>query len=153
MPEKIFIDRDELLDKATGTDAYFQIKSIVSGISEIKVGKDSEILIEILKKAARDLEAPTPSEFADYLIANGVTVVLDASEELTDLDKKILLTYAATGMSLSATASRLHYSRSAIVYHMKRIREKKRLDPLDFYDLYELISGIDNKEELDLCST
>lgn len=32
MPEKVFIDRDELLEKAKGTDAYFQIKSIVTGL-------------------------------------------------------------------------------------------------------------------------
>lgn len=153
MQEKIFIDRDVLLEKAKGTDAYFQIKSIASGIPEIRVGKDREILTELLKKAARDMDCPEAHEVADYLIANGATMISNASEELTDLDKKILRTFAATGMSRSATAARLHYSRNSLDYHFKRIREKKRLDPLDFYDLNELISGIDNKEELDLCNT
>lgn len=32
MPEKVYIERDELLEKAKCTDAYFQIKSIVSGM-------------------------------------------------------------------------------------------------------------------------
>jgi hypothetical protein len=114
---------------------------------------DSDILTKLLKNAARDLENPTPYETAEYLIANGVTVSRDTTEEIEDLDKKILLTYASTSMSQSATAARLHYSRNTITYHFNRIRDKKGLDPRDFYDLHKLISEIDKTEELDLCST
>lgn len=35
MPEKVFIDRDELLELAKGTDAYFQIKSILTGLPAV----------------------------------------------------------------------------------------------------------------------
>ncbi len=41
MPEKVYIDLEELLEAARGTDAYFRIKSIVSGLTLYTV-KDAD---------------------------------------------------------------------------------------------------------------
>ena len=40
--DKVYIDRDLLLEAAKGTDAYMQIKSIVSGLPESGYRKQSE---------------------------------------------------------------------------------------------------------------
>lgn len=60
-------------------------------------------------------------------------------KKLTETDRKIILTYARNDMACSRTAEDLHYYRSTVAYHLKRIREKTGLDPHCSEDLAKLV--------------
>ena len=60
-------------------------------------------------------------------------------ENLTDLDIKILIAFADNNMNVSETSRQMFLSRSATFYHLEKVKNKTELNPLNFFDLIELL--------------
>lgn len=58
---------------------------------------------------------------------------------MDELDRDILIALVESGMNQSEVARRLYVHRNTIVYRLNRIRKTTGLDPLNVYDLIELI--------------
>lgn len=66
---------------------------------------------------------------------------------LTPLQMEIVRTLADNSMNLSATARELYHSRTGLQHHLKRIHERTGLDPMNFYDLHELLYAEEAKPD------
>lgn len=62
--------------------------------------------------------------------------------ELNDIEVQIIRAMTECDMKVQAVADKLHYSRQAIVYHLRRIREITGLNPRGFFDLQELLKMV-----------
>lgn len=63
-----------------------------------------------------------------------------ASEKLLSEKRiDIILSLADNRMNVSEVARKQYMSRNTVVYNIERIREITGKDPLDFYDLHELV--------------
>ena len=58
---------------------------------------------------------------------------------MSEQEAKIIFALARNQLSISRAANDLTYHRNTIFYHVKKIRKKTGLDPLDFYDMVNLI--------------
>ena len=61
------------------------------------------------------------------------------SNRLSELHMKIILSLADNRMMVSEVARELYVHRNTAVYNIGRIREITGKDPLNFYDLYDLV--------------
>lgn len=59
--------------------------------------------------------------------------------ELTDLEKRIVLTFARCNMSITKTAQKMNYARNSIAYHLRQVKRKTGRDPKKFYELASLV--------------
>lgn len=59
--------------------------------------------------------------------------------ELSELDKNIILSLAENDMNISKVAKEMKYHRNSILYHMDKIKRETGLSPYKFYDLIELL--------------
>ena len=59
--------------------------------------------------------------------------------ELTTVDIKIILALAANNMNESETSRSLFMHRNTVVYHIGKIKKLTGLNPMNFYDLIELV--------------
>ena len=66
-------------------------------------------------------------------------------KNLTELDIKTVIEFANNNMDVSKTARQLFLSRSAAFYHLEKVKTQTGLDPLNFYDLIQLLKlcGVD----------
>ena len=69
-------------------------------------------------------------------------------KNFTELDIKTLVEFANNNMDLSKTARKLFLSRTAAAYHLEKIKNKTGLDPLNFYDLVQLLKLYNGKEDI-----
>lgn len=60
-------------------------------------------------------------------------------EKLTDIDVQVILGFADNNMNVSETSRSLFMHRNTVVYHLDKVKRKTGLDPLNFYDLMELV--------------
>ena len=61
-------------------------------------------------------------------------------ENLTQLDMETVIEFANNNnMDVSKTERQLFLSRSAAVYHLEKVKTQTGLDPLNFYDLIQLL--------------
>ena len=60
-------------------------------------------------------------------------------EKLTQEDMETVIEFANNNMDVSKTARQLFLSRSAAVYHLEKVKTQTGLDPLNFYDLIQLL--------------
>ena len=58
---------------------------------------------------------------------------------MTNHEKEIIKTLADCDMNVLKTARVMHYHRSTIAYHLRSIKKKTGMDPLNFYDLVRLL--------------
>lgn len=58
---------------------------------------------------------------------------------LTDMDKKEIITVADCNMNISRAAKLLYCHRNSLVYHLQSIRTRTGLDPWRFRDLATLV--------------
>lgn len=58
---------------------------------------------------------------------------------MDELDRDILITLVESGMNQSEVARKLYVHRNTIAYRLNRIRKTTGLDPLNVYDLIEII--------------
>ncbi len=65
---------------------------------------------------------------------------------MSELDMDIILGLAAHGMKVKPTAKALGKHWNSVYYRIGRIHDTTRLNPLDFYDLQELLEIV--KEDL-----
>lgn len=61
---------------------------------------------------------------------------------MDELDRDILITLVESGMNQSEVARRLHVHRNTVVYRLNKMRKTTGLNPLNVYDLIELIRRI-----------
>lgn len=61
---------------------------------------------------------------------------------MTEQELKIINTLADCNMNVQKTANKLNYHRNTIVYHLEKIKEETGHDPMNFYDLVELVNLI-----------
>ena len=61
---------------------------------------------------------------------------------LTPIREKIILTLADSKMNMSETGRRLYLHQHSVVYNIKRIKDITGKDPLNFYDLYDLVQMV-----------
>lgn len=66
--------------------------------------------------------------------------------ELSEERCKIILALADNKMNVSAVARQLYMHRNTVAYHINRIKQITGKDPLNFYDLYNLV--LRAKEEM-----
>lgn len=59
--------------------------------------------------------------------------------ELTECDKKIIRTLAKCSLNVSDVSRELYMHRNTVVYHIEKIERVTDLNPLNFYDLTELL--------------
>lgn len=62
--------------------------------------------------------------------------------KLTEKEKEIILAFADSGMKCLEASRRIYVSRDTVSYHLKKVKEKACLNPLNFYDLVELVRYI-----------
>lgn len=58
---------------------------------------------------------------------------------LSQLQKEAIQAFAQHSMNASETARSLYIHRNTLAYHFERIKQRTNLDPLNFYDLVELV--------------
>lgn len=58
---------------------------------------------------------------------------------LTETDARVILSMTENGMRVKAVADKLHYNRSTVDYHIKKIHEITGLNPKELFDLQRLI--------------
>lgn len=58
---------------------------------------------------------------------------------MDELDRDILITLVESGMNQSEVARRLCVHRNTVVYRLNKMRKTTGLNPLNVYDLIELI--------------
>ena len=58
---------------------------------------------------------------------------------LNETRQQIILGLAANGMKPSQTARSLYMDRQTVVNNVEKIKQLTGKDPLNFYDLYELV--------------
>ena len=61
---------------------------------------------------------------------------------MDELDRDILITLVESGMNQSEVARRLHVHRNTVAYRLNKMRKTTDLNPLNVYDLIELIKRI-----------
>lgn len=61
---------------------------------------------------------------------------------MTEHELKIIKTLADCNMNVQKTANKLNYHRNTIVYHLQKIENETRLNPMNFYDLVKLTNSI-----------
>lgn len=58
---------------------------------------------------------------------------------MTELQAEILVALAKNQLSVSETARKLYMHRTTVNYHIRQIRKLTGKNPLDFYDMCELL--------------
>ena len=58
---------------------------------------------------------------------------------LSQLQKEVIIAFADNSMNASETARSMYIHRNTIAYHFEKIKQQTNLDPLNFYDLVELV--------------
>ena len=67
---------------------------------------------------------------------------------MEELDAKIILSLAENRINASEVARRLFMHRNTVTYHTDKVKRTTGLDPLDFYDLHELVNMIKGEEKM-----
>lgn len=65
---------------------------------------------------------------------------MDKSIQLTDQEKELILAYASNDMNTAKTARALYFHKNNVLYHLKSIYKKSKLNPRCFYDLCKLVT-------------
>ncbi len=63
--------------------------------------------------------------------------------ELTDVELEIIQAMADLSLNVTAVSKRVYKHRNTVLFHLRRIRKKTGLDPRKFYDLAELLKGLE----------
>ena len=58
---------------------------------------------------------------------------------MTECQKEILLALAACSLNVSAVSRKLRLHRNTVTYQVEKIKRETGLDPLNFYQLVELL--------------
>ena len=58
---------------------------------------------------------------------------------MTKLDAEIIVQLAENKLNTTQVARNLYLARNTVVYHIARIKDKTKKDPLDFYDMCVLL--------------
>lgn len=66
---------------------------------------------------------------------------------MTRVDAEVVLALADNNMNVSVTAKALYMHRNNVIYHLRKVKSETGLDPMKFYDLYELIQMIGGNED------
>lgn len=61
---------------------------------------------------------------------------------MNELDVKVILALADAGMNIAETARNLYAHRNTVVNRINKIARKTKLDPLNFYELHELVQMV-----------
>lgn len=62
---------------------------------------------------------------------------------LDEVDAAIIMGLAENNMRATETAYDLHVHRNTVVYRVQKIKELTGLDPLNFYDLHQLVHMVE----------
>lgn len=54
---------------------------------------------------------------------------------MTAQDAEIILAFADNNLNVSQTAKAMSYSRSAVVYHLEKIKDETGLEPMNFWNM------------------
>ena len=57
---------------------------------------------------------------------------------MTNKEKEVILQMCECDMNVSEVAREMYSHRNTIVYHLEKIKQRTKLDPLRFYDLVKL---------------
>ena len=66
--------------------------------------------------------------------------------EISKMDVEVILALAECGLSPSRAARELNVHRNTVLYHIGEIRNYAGLDPLNFYDMVELLERYKEKK-------
>jgi carbohydrate diacid regulator len=58
---------------------------------------------------------------------------------LDELDFRLILSFAENNMNATDTSLDLYVHRGTVLYRIAKIKEITGLDPMNFYDLHELV--------------
>lgn len=62
--------------------------------------------------------------------------------DLNEFDLKIIVALADCRMNVSEAARQLYAHRNTVAYHIRRIKKITGKDPLNFYDLCDLMKAV-----------
>lgn len=62
-----------------------------------------------------------------------------AKDEITPIRRDIILLLADCNMRITSVANKMHMSNSTVLYHVKMIKAITGKNPMNFYDLAELV--------------
>jgi carbohydrate diacid regulator len=68
-----------------------------------------------------------------------ISVPTEKGKTMDERDALIVIALADHRMNIAEAARVLYMHRNTVVYHIQKIRQNTGLDPLNFYDLYELV--------------
>lgn len=72
-----------------------------------------------------------------------------AKDKITPIRREIILALADCNMNVMATARKLFRDHSTVRYHIRIIKRITGLDPMNFYDLCELVACVKGEREND----
>lgn len=58
---------------------------------------------------------------------------------MTELQAEVIVSLAKNRLNVSNVAKAMTYNRNTVIYHVNKIRETTGRDPLDFYDMCQLL--------------
>jgi carbohydrate diacid regulator len=64
---------------------------------------------------------------------------------MTNKEKEVILQMCKCDMNVSEVAREMYSHRNTIVYHLEKIKQRTKLDPLRFYDLVKLREMVNNE--------
>ena len=59
--------------------------------------------------------------------------------KLNEIDKEVILAFAANNMNICKTASKVYLHRNTVAYRLNKIKDETGLNPFKFYDLLQLL--------------
>lgn len=67
---------------------------------------------------------------------------------LTDKQREVVLALADCSMSITKTSKKIFRNRNTVLYHIRKVNETTGKDPMNFYDLIELVEAtIERKDK------
>lgn len=65
-----------------------------------------------------------------------------AKDQITPIRREVILALADCGMRPTSVAKKLYIDHSTVRYHIRIIKAITGLDPMDFYDLGDLVASV-----------
>ena len=66
---------------------------------------------------------------------------------LTDKQRDVISALVFSSMNIAEAARKLDCHRNTVCWHISKIQEATKLDPLDFFDLHDLFNAMEDETD------
>lgn len=137
---------NETKDKALAALEKAQIEAVVTFdqcVVVMALLEDGEIMVESYVAGSEGLD---PEAAAEACLAKMMIRLKERENTmgLTEHQADIIITLAESKMNLTEVGRKLTYHRNSLSRHIKKIHEQTGKDPMDFYDMCDLLIAARN---------